>query len=167
MNSDAEVDDSVALSQDSAPDPEFGWPPERGSFVAATEANDAEEVREVFAKGAIRAWNLGRVKDFWEEGERNEHKMVELTLFGTKDKNTLTGTYGVARQGADGGWRFASTGPKGKAGPGKGDVYCWSECPVFEIEMTAAGKISKADRAAIKRVLEARKIPIEQQVNFV
>eukprot|EP00808_Paulinella_micropora_P010140 g18671.t1 len=151
-------------SQGSGPDEEFGWPPLEGSFVAVMEASNAAEVKELFSKGAVRAWNLGRVVSAYEE---EGVKLVKLTMFGTHDSNTLEGTYGVARQHKDGAWRFASTGPKGNAGKQEPEIYCWSECPVFEIEMTPAGKIFKADQGAIKRVLDKQMIPIKQKVQFV
>eukprot|EP00808_Paulinella_micropora_P017503 g8264.t1 len=122
-------------SQGSGPDEEFGWPPLEGSFVAVMEASNAAEVKELFSKGAVRAWNLGRVVSAYEE---EGVKLVKLTMFGTHDSNTLEGTYGVARQHKDGAWRFASTGPEGNAGKQEPEIYCWSECPVFEIEMTPA-----------------------------
>eukprot|EP00808_Paulinella_micropora_P031092 g47827.t1 len=69
------------------------------------------------------------------------------------------------------GWRLEVRfyWPKGQRGSFKQEpeIYCWSECPVFEIEMTPAGKISKADQGAIKRVLDKQMIPIKQKVQFV
>eukprot|EP00808_Paulinella_micropora_P003430 g32052.t1 len=137
---------------------------------AAVEGTEEEElgsrVQGQMRNSAGRHWKgvlLRVVSAYEEEGV----KLVKLTMFGTHDSNTLEGTYGVARQHKDGVWRFASTGPKGNAGKQEPEIYCWSECPVFEIEMTPAGKISKADQGAIKRVLDKQMIPIKQKVQFV
>ena len=100
-------------------DPDFeGWPPAVGSFVAVTEAEGKEEVEKLFEEGAIRAWNLGKVKRFWvEDAEEESEKvgMVELVMYGTSDANTLTGKYGPARCDSNGAWHFSVHGSERRA----------------------------------------------------
>ena len=83
------------------------WPPDIGSFVAATDAEAKKQVAD-YLKKTPRAWSLGRVEEIFLDGG---FPMVKLILYGTADANTLKGTYGPAvRLGKEGTrterWKF-------------------------------------------------------------
>eukprot|EP00808_Paulinella_micropora_P020457 g32615.t1 len=154
----ASAESEVPGSQESEHSDDEGLPPQKGSFVAAIEAEGKDEVAELLARGAegkdgvaIRAWNLGRVVSAYVD---DGVKM--LTMFGTDDNKTLTGKYGVARQSKrDGTWRFATAGPKGSAGGQMLVVYTWSFI-----------QVGVQDQEAIEKVLDQLDIPIMQEARL-
>ena len=138
-----------------------GWPPQIGSFVAVFEAENEREVAALFRDGAIRAWNLGKIKRAWVE---DEVAMVELFMYGTAVENTLTGKYGPARQARDGTWYFSVSGKDSQAVRRK---YTWTECRVFDFYLTAKHKIPRETQQLIEEFLNELQIPVEQEVTFV